>query len=58
MPKRSYAADLERIRAIERKLMQGGDSEAEAKLAIAELKEYLELIAGYRIRESKKNRVY
>ena len=58
VPKRSYAADLERIRAIESKLIQGGDSEAEAKVAIAELKEYLELIAGYRVRENKQNKVY
>lgn len=58
VPKRSYAADLERIRAIESKLIQGGDSEAEANVAIAELKEYLELIAGYRVRDSKQNRVY
>lgn len=56
--KRSYAADLERMRSIESKLIQGGDSEVEARVAIAEAKEYLELIAGYRVRENKKNRVY
>lgn len=56
--KRDYEADLSKVKALEDELIQGGDSEAEAKVAIAEAREYLELIAGYRVRNNKKTRVY
>ena len=55
---KSYEEDLERILAIERKLIQGGAYEAEALEAVKEAKEYLELIAGYRVRKTSKNRVF
>lgn len=56
--KRSYEADLERIIAIERKMIHGGDFEAEALEAVAQAKEYLDLVAGYRVRKADKNIVY
>ena len=56
--RKSYEEDLERNLAIERKLIQGGAYEAEALEAVKEAKEYLELIAGYRVRKTSKNRVF
>jgi hypothetical protein len=56
--KKSYEADLAKITAVEKKIIQGGAYEAEALEAVAEAKEYLELVAGYRVRKPDKNRVY
>lgn len=56
--KKRYEADMESITALERKVIQGGAYEVEALEAIKEAKEYLELVAGYRVRKIDKNRVY
>ena len=56
--KRSYDADLANITALEDEITQGGAYETEALEAVKEAKEYLELIAGYRVRDNRKTRVY
>ncbi len=56
--KSSYEADLARITALEDKITQGGAYEAEALEAVKDAKEYLELVAGYRVRSTAKTRVY
>lgn len=55
---KEYKADYERIVAWEKRLVWDGDFEKEAALAIEQIKEYLELIAGYRIRKPDRNRVF
>lgn len=54
----SYKADLERILAQEKRLIQGGDYYNKALEAIREAKEYLWMIGGSRVRVPDKNRVY
>lgn len=56
--KSSFNADLQRILAVEKKLIQGGDFEPEALKAISEVKEYLWMVAGSKLRIPDKNRVY
>ena len=56
--KSSYEADLAKITALADKIIQGGDYEAEALEAVNEVREYLELVAGYRVRDNRKTRVY
>ena len=56
--KRSYEADLSKITALAGKVAQGEAFESEALEAVKEAKEYLELIAGYRVRDNRKTRVY
>lgn len=55
--KKSYEEDLDKIRALENKIIQA-DYRAEAIGAVEEAKEYLELIAGYRLRDNSKCRVF
>lgn len=55
---KEYKADYERIVAQEKRLVWDGDYEDEAALAIKQAKEYLELIAGYRVRKPDRNRVF
>lgn len=50
-----HKADEERIKSLEAKIIKGGSDEKRAVQAIAELKEYLELVAGSRV---KNTRVY
>lgn len=54
---KAYKADLEKITALE-ELIESGAHVAEARLAVVEIREYLELIAGYRVKCTKKNRVF
>lgn len=56
--KSSYEADLAKITALENKIIQGGAFESEALEAVKDAKEYLELVAGYRVRSTAKTRVY
>lgn len=56
--KSSYEADMDRIMALESKIMQGGAFDSEALEAVKDAKEYLELIAGYRVKDTAKTRVY
>jgi hypothetical protein len=55
--KKSYEEDLARIGSLESKIIEA-DYKAEALEAVAEAKEFLELIAGYRVRVNTKTRVY
>lgn len=55
--KKSYEEDLAKIGALESKIIEA-DYKAEALEAVEEAKEYLELIAGYRVRVNTKTRVY
>lgn len=55
---KEYKADYERIVVWEKRLVWDGDFEKEAALAIEQAKEYLDLIAGYRVRKSDRNRVF
>ena len=54
-PKASHKADEERIKSLEAKILKGGSDEERAVKAIAEVKEYLEIVAGSRV---KNTRVY
>lgn len=56
--KASYEADLERVSSLEAKILKGGSDEERAVKAVAELKEYLEIVAGSRVRDNSKNRVF
>lgn len=51
----SHKADEERIKSLEAKILKGGSDEERAVKAIAEVKEYLEIVAGSRV---KNTRVY
>ena len=53
--KASHKADEERIKSLEAKILKGGSDEERAVKAIAEVKEYLEIVAGSRV---KNTRVY
>lgn len=53
--KASHKADEERIKSLEAKIIKGGSDEERAVRAIAEVKEYLEIVAGSRV---KNTRVY
>ena len=55
--KKSYEEDLAGIGSLESKIIEA-DYKAEALEAVAEAKEFLELIAGYRVRVNTKTRVY
>lgn len=56
--KASHEGDKDKITALEAKILKGGSDEKRAVQAIAELKEYLELVAGSRVRDNTKNRVF
>lgn len=58
MSKASYEADLERVSSLEAKILKGGSDEERAVKAVVELKEYLEIVAGSRVRDNSKNRVF
>lgn len=55
--RKRYEADLRRIDALAAEISEGA-YKAQAVQAAAEAKEYLSLIAEYRIRNHKKNRVF
>lgn len=46
--------DEERIKSLEAKIIKGGSDEERAVKAIAEAKEYLEIVAGSRVRDNGK----
>jgi len=56
--KKAYREDLEQIQLQEKRLIQGGAYEAEALEAISEIKEYLWIIGGSKVRDNRKTRVY
>lgn len=56
--KKVYNEDLKRIELQEARLEKGGEFEAEALEAIKELKEYLWIIGGSKVRDNRKTRVY
>ncbi len=56
--KTAYNKDLQRILVQENKLEQGGKHLKEAQEALLEIKEYLWLVAGSRVRDNKKPRVF
>lgn len=56
--KASHKADEERIKSLEAKIIKGGSDEERAVKAVVELKEYLEIVAGSRVRDNSKNRVF
>lgn len=57
--KASHKADEERIKkSLEAKIIKGGSDEERAVKAIAEAKEYLEIIAGSRVRDNSKCLVF
>lgn len=47
--KASYEADLERVSSLEAKIIKGGSDEERAVKAIAEVKEYLDIVAKSRL---------
>lgn len=53
--KAKYKGDKDKITALEDKILRGGSDEKRAVQAVAELNEYLELVAGSRV---KNTRVY
>lgn len=54
----SHRADEERIKSLEAKIIKGGSDEERAVKAIAEAKEYLEIVAGSRVRDNSKCLVF
>ncbi len=56
--KKCYNNDLQRILVQENKLEQGGKHLKEAQEALLEIKEYLWLVAGSKVRDNKKPRVF
>lgn len=56
--KKAYKADLEQIQLQEKRLIKGGAYEAEALEAIKDIKEYLWLVGGSKVRQPDRNRVY
>lgn len=56
--KKQYEADLASIVKLEESIIQGGSDEDRAGKAIAEAKEYLDIIVGSRVRVKDQNRVY
>lgn len=56
--KKEYEADLERIKDYESWIIEGQQAQVEAEDTVKEAKELLELIAGYRVRNNTKPRVY
>lgn len=56
--KKSYTEDVAKITALEDAIIKQEAYSAEALEEIKEAKEYLELIAGHRVRNRSKNRVY
>ena len=47
--KASYEADLERVSSLEAKIIKGGSDEERAVKAVAEAKEYLDIVAKSRL---------
>jgi len=56
--KRSYKEDMAEVAAIEKRIIQDGSDEDRARQAIAEAREYLDIVAKSRIRDNTKNRVF
>lgn len=56
--KASHKADEDKIKSLEAKIIKGGSDEERAVKAIAEAKEYLEIVAGSRIRDNSKCLVF
>ena len=56
--KASHKADLEKIKSLEAKILKGGSDEERAVKPIAEAKEYLEIVAGSRVRDNSKCLVF
>jgi hypothetical protein len=55
--KKRYEKSLERVQALEGEI-QSGAFKPQAEIAVAEAREYLSLVAEYRIRDNKKCRVF
>lgn len=53
--KASHKADEDKIKSLEARIIKGGSDEERAVKAVAEAKEYLEIVAGSRV---KNTRVY
>ena len=51
----SHKADEDKIKSLEARIIKGGSDEERAVKAVAEAKEYLEIVAGSRV---KNTRVY
>lgn len=47
--KASYEADLESVSSLEAKILKGGSDEERAVKAVAEVKEYLDIVAKSRL---------
>lgn len=56
--KASYKADEDKIKFLEAKIIKGRSDEERAVKAIAEAKEYLEIVAGSRVRDNSKCLVF
>ena len=56
--KRHYNDDLDKITSLEKQIHTDEAYEKEAREAVAEAREFLDLVAGYRVRNYKKPRVY
>lgn len=56
--KASHKADEDKIKSLEARIIKGGSDEERAVKAVVELKEYLEIVAGSRVRDNSKNRVF
>lgn len=56
--KASHKADEDKIKSLEARIIKGGSDEERAVKAVAEAKEYLEIVAGSRVRDNTKNRVF
>ena len=56
--KASHKADEDKIKSLEARIIKGGSDDERAVKAVVELKEYLEIVAGSRVRDNSKNRVF
>lgn len=56
--KKRCEVDLAKIVKLEKKIIEGGADEERARKALAEAKEYLEIVAGSRVRVKDNNRVF